>query len=161
MPYTIDHEIIKPKKDGVSDFFNFNIYRYALDMNDSHCRAIRVNLKIGKPDILMLGTLSEDKKSIYGCKLIDILSKKEGEYFTPEKHIIEGSCRDISERFWALYLLHGGCLIDDLFHVYENKPNNTKSCRFCGQTKELIQHPNKGNLYWNISERKIPSLGSL
>lgn len=124
----LDTENIKPMKKNASDFFSHHLHRYTITW-PRYCQVFIVHSETNHEEkFVVVG--SKNQEGVKGVPLQVILDDKKSTF---EFSIFNFHCviNEITTTFWGHYQLHGGCMLNDDFHYFENN----KPCQFCGSEK--------------------------
>jgi hypothetical protein len=149
MSYIPLPEQIKPKKNGVSDFFSWQLYKYMKKYkNPSEFRVWLATwddfygVRPSTPRMYIGG--ERDGRWIHARKLrsLCITRQKIERYAYGSQHDTENWI-DVTEAFWSDYLKKGVCAIHgDNSHKW-NIEGDLRTCEYCGkqERKKIIMKP--------------------
>lgn len=125
----IDPKTIQPEQDGKSDFFNWQLFRWARK-NPCFCEVwetLNGTQYIGLSDVDI-----RDDLWLYGRRLRNLCcysqSLERCAYPLPNKST------DVTEKFWADYMKRGVCAIHgDMEHKWHDAGEGIRRCDYCGK----------------------------
>ena len=122
---------IRPAKKGVSDFFSWNLYRFA----QKHPNFTRVYLMQREADSaprLYLGYPDRDG-SLLGNGLNEIL--RERSTFPLWSMALPDNAKEVTADFWAYYEQTGACTLDNIFYHAWQANGDGETCAHCQATR--------------------------
>lgn len=142
----MDPKTIKPKVNGKSDFFSWNLYRWT-KANPSYCRVYRGiwNSCAGKNNLgkewLCIGYRSDDMW-FHGRPIIGVCRdgkpKEKYAYSPGEKGHDAAHWEDITEEFWKRYMEIGVCAIHgERAHKWVES-GRERTCEYCGKKERKL-----------------------
>lgn len=120
---------VKPKKNGQSDFFSWQLYKWLCAYSE------RTRIYKALDGTVYIGDAIKDGW-VYGRRLRELCSYKaglQGYAFSASAGVNQWT--DITEEFWTEYLKIGTCAIHgDLWHEWV-ETSTTRQCQYCGKVE--------------------------